>query len=49
MHYTEFPMNTTLGIPLVVGASPALSFVLLLPPFSQDVIVMHDPSGSRAR
>lgn len=42
-------LNTTLGIPLVVGASTALSFVLLFPPFSLDVIVMCDPSGSRAR
>lgn len=43
-------LNITLGFPLVVGASTALSFVLLLlPPLTLDVIVMCDPSGSRAR
>lgn len=40
-------LNTTLGFPLVVEASTALSFVLLLPPFTLDLIVMCDPSGGR--
>lgn len=42
-------LNTTLGIPLAFGANTDLSFVLLFLPFSLDVIVMCDPSGSRAR
>lgn len=42
-------LNTALGIPSVVGVSTALSFVHLFPPFSLDVIVMRDPSGSRDR